>query len=157
MTTVYFADFVGKKLLKKEKVGEEQETIPDMPEQSVLDKLSYFSELVGNGAVAVKLNANFPGVEVPSKMKMSALTINFSHTFTPNDLKYDELGITQTLSFKGQMHAVKIPWQAVNYIGWMHGGSARQWEPEKPPKVISFAYSQAKAEEPEPDPPPLVA
>lgn len=154
MTTIYFADFVGKKLLRKEEVGESKEEIPEMPEQDVLDKLSYFAELVGTAGTTVKANTTMSKVVVPDSMKnLLKATFNFSHNFKPNDLKYDELGVSQSLSFKGQPFKVKIPWEAVRYIGWTHGGKARNWENAKPPVSLNFPNTN-KVEEDKPDPEP---
>lgn len=158
MGAVIYYDFVGKKRLATKIIKEEEEKIPDMPEQSVLDKLSYFAELVGNGTTAIKIKTAHEKVELPEGFKkVPELTLNFSHTFNPSDLKYDELGVRQTLSFKGQMFATKIPWEAVSYIALAHGGRARTWVVGNPPKLISFANSQFQKEKPDPKPPPLVA
>lgn len=156
MSTIYWVDFIGKKLLDKKEVDNSELTIPDMPEQSNLDKFSYFSELVGNGVVAVKLQTGLAGVEVPARFKDQELTVNFSHTFNPNDLKYDEAGVYQTLSFQGDLFAVKASWEAVSYVALAAGGQARTWVENMPPEEKTFANKQGIDQESktEPDPPP---
>jgi len=155
MGTIYFADFLDKKLLRKEVIGDEdtEESLPDLPDQVKLDKLSYFSELVGSGTVSLKIDATKQGIDVPENFKVKQLTVTFSHTFKPEDLKYDELGLSQTLSFKGFKHKVKVPWDAVTYIGLSHGGKARTWTDGKPPSIITFPNIGLKQPKVDPEPP----
>ncbi len=54
-----------------------------------------------------------PDVQVPPKYKNdSELTINFSRKF-PNKLTIDEKGVSQKLTFDGQLFDVFIPWAAI--------------------------------------------
>jgi len=158
MAIIYNVDFLDKKLLSKVDLSAEDEKIPDMPEQATLDKLSYFSELVGNNTVAVKANTQHEKALVPEALKAPLVTMNFSHNFKPSDLKYDELAITQTLSFSGQMFHCKIPWEAVTSIALTHGGEARVWPKDSPPQKLNFINKPNQEEtDVDPEPPPLRA
>jgi hypothetical protein len=132
MTDIYYIDFKNKKLIAKKTAEEGQ------PDQTALDKFSYFCELINEGMTTVKINTKAPGVEAPRNiLEHLTAAINWSHKFKVDDFAYDELGVRGTLSYKERLFFTNIPWVSVWAISFPNGTKSREWR-EDLPKEIYF-------------------
>lgn len=134
MATVYYIDFQRKELVSKRIESDER----DIPDQSNLDKMNYFSLLLQQGMSTIRINTKCPGVVLPSHLKNQLLTqLNWSVKFKIPDFQYDEEGVRGTLSFNKIPCYTDVPWEAVWSMALSHGDKSREWK-ESIPKEIYF-------------------
>jgi hypothetical protein len=134
MSNIYYVDFKNKKLTSTT-TNIEKEVQPD---QTNLDKFSYFCELICDSMTTVKINTKAEGVEVPGSVKEQHLiaAINWSHKFNLEDFIYDEEGVRGTLSFKERLFFTNIPWRSVWAISFPNGGKCREWKDDLPKEIF---------------------
>lgn len=79
-------------------------------------KLEAFSDMIERGMVMVTVDARRPDVFVPARFKDDPqLNLNFSQRFYIDDFVWDEEGVRASLTFAGEAHFCRLPWDAV----WM--------------------------------------
>lgn len=149
MGSIYYVDFLDRKLLRVEK---EPETKDYVPTQESMDKTAFFNRLLAMGKVAVSFRPQEDDVEVPDTLKVRDLTtITFSTYFTPPDVVADDRGVGQTLSFNGTPFKVFIPWDSVVGIALPSAAMGRDWIDGKAVEMPTL--KQAPDPTPEADPP----
>lgn len=103
---VFFVDFKSKKLIKKEIVKNLN------PEND--SKLEAFSKLIINDLVRVFINTKTSGLQIPKSFYSNQdLTLDWSLKFNLKDFKYNEYGISGTLSFDKKQSYVFLPWDSI--------------------------------------------
>ncbi len=86
---------------------------PDMDVRDTESKQLVLAELLEQGMVLVTLDARVVGVDVPAHLADDPqLRLNLSYRFgLPMTL--DESGVDATLTFGGQPHKCRIPWESI--------------------------------------------
>lgn len=103
-------------------------------------KRETIERLTRAGVTAIMLDARQPGVDVPSEFRVKDdLILNISHNFDPPDLRFNDWGISATLSFSGTRYPCRVPWSAI-YVARTLAlpkpqGCALWHPPPEPPKV----------------------
>lgn len=77
-------------------------------------KALLFEELIDTGVVGIYLVPEAEGVDLPRTLQGAPIVkLNFSYLYAPDDVFYNNVMVSQTLSFSGTFHECKIPWEAV--------------------------------------------
>lgn len=143
---ISYVDFTGKKLLKREALGEDQ--VVDPEDQITLDKLCFFSTEIAFGTVTLEVQID-DSVSIPDVLaNINLVGLSFSKKFETPDLTYDTTGVSQTLSFNGTDFKVFVPWGAVRKITSLSRKIYRDWSTLFAKTVV--IPSEKKIEEPEP-------
>lgn len=94
----------------------------------MLSKALVMNTALDYGIATVELNPKSAGAVVPDAYRHQAtLVLNFSRRFSPPDLVVDDEGIRSTLSFRGELIPVAVPWSAVIAIRSNPGGFGAAW------------------------------
>ena len=84
-----------------------------MPIIVPLTKKHLLEKLLKQGQVQIAVNIQVPGVELPVKhMKDETIRLNLSYKFGM-PMSLEEVGVSATLSFSGDIYNCKVPWQAI--------------------------------------------
>ena len=125
MTKLIVVDFKEKKVLARRDLNEAR----PHPDQSCLEKFLHFSQIYPHGLTSVGINTATEGLVLPSHLFTGQPTLlNFSSKFAGTDTKFDEEGLSATLSFLGAPFRVEIPWASVFLImRAQNNGFRKEW------------------------------
>jgi stringent starvation protein B len=66
------------------------------------------------GITSVQVDTTLPGVDVPDHLMGSSVVLNFSYRFQiPHDVVLTDQELSQTLSFGGRSHRVRLPLRSI--------------------------------------------
>jgi len=78
------------------------------------EKIARFKKSIKLKISTVILHTNDNNLFVPKNLKKyNDLILNFSFSFTPNNLTYNVTGISQTLKFQEGFYHCTIPWNTI--------------------------------------------
>jgi len=98
-------------------------------------------------AAAILLDPRGAFVDVPATLKVRpVLRLHVGERFRDSDLRVDDWGVCQTLTFPVGRHACRIPWAAVFGIGPRDEDSAWVWPEDLPEGVMVEARTEGLPE-----------
>lgn len=73
-----------------------------------------FDKYIAEGLVQIEFATMYPGVVIPEHLKAKPIErLNFSHKFRVADFKWDETGVSATLSVNKTPAFCHVPWGAI--------------------------------------------
>ena len=77
-------------------------------------KREVLEKFLSRGILSVQADTTLPGVDVPDHLMGASVVLNFSYRFQiPHDVMLTDQELSQTLSFQGKSHLVRLPLRAI--------------------------------------------